>query len=94
MGFYIQNSFPLPTTGRGSWLLQPGAPSQQPAYNGGLGATTQIFGLTVDPTLLALGVVALLGAVYLFGSGKPKRRARRLRKRISRSQEQLRALSV
>jgi hypothetical protein len=53
---------------------------------------TQILGLTVDPTLLALGVGALLVAVYLWGGTRPKRKARRLHRRISRSQERLAAL--
>lgn len=38
LGFYLPNSFPLPTTGRGPWLLQPGAPCAKPAAAGGLGA--------------------------------------------------------
>lgn len=36
--FYIQNSFPLPTTGRGPFLLQPGVcDCTRPTVNGGLG---------------------------------------------------------
>lgn len=36
--FYLQNSFPLPTTGRGPWLLQPGVcDCVRPTVNGGLG---------------------------------------------------------
>jgi hypothetical protein len=36
LNFYIPNSFPLPTTGRAPWLLQPGA-TGRPSYNGGVG---------------------------------------------------------
>lgn len=96
--FYLQNTYPLPSTGRGPFLLQPGV-NAWPTVNGGMGrmgddAGTQILGLTVDPTLLIAGVGVLLLAVYLLGSGKPKRKARRLRRRISRSQQQLRDLAV
>lgn len=95
--FYLPNTYPLPTAGRGPFLLQPGV-NARPTVNGGMGrmgdSTTQILGVTVDPTMLALGVVALLGAIYLLGSGKPKRKARRLRKRISKSQQQLRDLQA
>lgn len=93
--YYIRNTFPLPTTSSGPWLMSPGC-NYQPTVNGGMGddGTTQILGVTVDPTMLALGVVALLGAIYLLGSGRPKRKARRLRKRISRSQQQLRDLQA
>ena len=39
LGFYIANPFPLPTTGRGPFLLQPGVPTgTRPAAAGGLGA--------------------------------------------------------
>lgn len=37
LGFYIQNSFPLPTTGSGPYLLQPGI-SASPSVAGGLPA--------------------------------------------------------
>lgn len=93
--FYLQNTYPLPTTGRGPFLLQPGV-TARPTVTGGLGrlGQTEIFGMEVDPTMLALGLVALLAAIYLLGSGKPKRKARRLRRRISRSQAQLRDLQA
>jgi hypothetical protein len=35
LGFYLQNSFPLPTTGTGPWLLQPGV-TASPVASGGL----------------------------------------------------------
>lgn len=38
LNFYVTNSFPLPTTGRGRFLLQPGVPAARPAAAGGLGA--------------------------------------------------------
>lgn len=91
--YYIRNTFPLPTTSHGPWLMSPGC-NYQPTVNGGMGDDTQILGVSVDPTLLIAGVGVLLLAVYLLGSGKPKRKARRLRKRISRSQQQLRDLAV
>ena len=37
LNFYIPNSFPLPTAGRGPFLLQPGASGTRPAAAGGLG---------------------------------------------------------
>jgi hypothetical protein len=37
MGFYIPNSFPLPTTGSGPFLLQPGM-TGSPSYSGGIAA--------------------------------------------------------
>jgi hypothetical protein len=55
---------------------------------------TQILGTTIDPTLLALGLGALLLAVYLWGGGRPKRRAHRLRRKISRSQAKLREIEA
>lgn len=60
----------------------------------GQGDNTQILGLTIDPTLLLAGGIALLLAVYLFGGGRPRRKARRLRRRISRAQQQLQSLAV
>ena len=36
LSFYIPNSYPLPTSGRGRFLLQPGA-TGRPGANGGLG---------------------------------------------------------
>ena len=60
----------------------------------GMAQSTQIFGLTVDPTLLAAGLGALFLAVYLMGGRRPKRRARRLRKKISRAQGELRSLGA
>lgn len=97
LSFYVPNTFPTPTTGRGPWLLQPGA-TGLPTAEGGMGDdgdnTTEILGAPVDPTMLGLGIGALLLAVYLFGSGKPRRKARRLRRKISRSQAKLRSLSV
>ena len=94
LSFYTPNTFPVPTTGSGRFLLQPGVQGM-PTQSGGLGdATTQVMGLTVDPTLLAMGLVALLAAMYLFGGGRPKRKARRLRKRISTAQSQLRGLAA
>jgi hypothetical protein len=36
LSFYIPNSFPLPTTGRAPFLLQPGV-TGRPSYNGGVG---------------------------------------------------------
>lgn len=36
LNFYVANSFPLPTTGRGPFLLQPGVPCNSPAASGGL----------------------------------------------------------
>lgn len=111
LGYYAANPFPLPTTGQGPFLLQPGVMAT-PAQAGGLSAfnpraryltgptfqkrlgQTEIFGIEVDPTLLALGIVALIAAVYLFGGGRPKRKARRLRRRISKAQTQLRAIEA
>lgn len=61
----------------------------------GLGQNeTQILGLTVDPTLLAIGVGVAFLAVYLLGSGRPRRRAHRLRKKISKAQTKLRAIEA
>jgi hypothetical protein len=37
LSFYIPNTYPLPTTGRGRFLLQPGAHGR-PSANGGLGS--------------------------------------------------------
>lgn len=91
--FYIENRFPLPTTSSGPWLMAPGC-NYRPTVAGGLGDTTQIFGVQVDSTVLIAGIGVLLLGVYLLGSGKPKRKARRLRRRISRSQQQLRALQT
>jgi len=68
-------------------------PTAVSAQLSGMGQT-EILGLSVDPTMLALGAAALLAAFYLIGSGRPKRKARRLRKKISRAQSQLRALAV
>jgi len=59
----------------------------------GLGQT-QILGLSVDPTMLALAGVAILAIFYLWGTGRPKRRAHRLRRKISKSQAQLRAIEA
>jgi len=105
LSFYSPNSFPVPTIGQGPFLLQPGV-TAAPSQAGGLGTfnpraryltglgQTQIFGVEVDPTLLALGLVALLGAIYLFGGTRPKRRARRLRRRIASAQSKLRAIEA
>lgn len=107
LSFYVPNSYAVPTTGRGPYLLQPGI-TGRPCANGGLAyyeraqfavpttglGQTEIAGLTVDPMLLGLGVVALLGVMYLWGGGRPRRKARRLRSRISRSQRQLQELAV
>lgn len=112
LSFYAPNSFALPTTGQGPFLLNPGV-AGAPAASGGLGFyrrarfavptsslsglgqnETQILGVSVDPTLLALGLGAAFLAIYLLGGHRPKRRARRLRKKISRAQSQLRALGA
>lgn len=55
---------------------------------------TSVFGVSVDPTLLLAGGIALLGVFYLLGSGAPKRKGARIRRRIQRSQAQLRGLAV
>jgi hypothetical protein len=98
LGWYAQSTRSPALLGRHlGWYAQT---TQSPALlgriPGGLGRFgqngTQILGLTVDPTLLALGLGALLVGVYLFGGGRPKRKARRLRQKIARSQERLSAL--
>ena len=87
LSFYAPGSYALPTIGTS-------IPSQRFA-NGGLGQNEiTAFGLSIDPTLLAMGSVLLIAAVYLFGRGAPKRKGRRLRKRITRAQSQLRGLAV
>ena len=110
LSFYERNSYAVPTIGQGPWLLNPGVVGAPAANGGlgwyqraeyplpttsmsGLGQT-QILGLTVDPTLLALGIAALLGAVYLFGGKRPQRKTRRLRRRITRAQRELQAMAA
>jgi hypothetical protein len=110
LSFYEPNAYAVPTAGRGPFLLQPGITGRPMANGAmgyyeranfvvpthglsGLGQT-EIAGLTVDPMLLGLGAIALLGAFYLFGSGRPRRKARRLRSKISRSQRKLQELAV
>jgi hypothetical protein len=83
---------PAANYGQRFWWMQNDTGSMSLADDGD--ASTDILGVSVDPTLLGLGLVALLGAVYLFGGTRPKRKARRLRKRISRSQAQLRELQA
>jgi len=56
--------------------------------------STQILGTSVDPTLLAVGVGLLFVAVYFLGSGRPRRKRRRLQRKISRTQAQLRAIEA
>lgn len=156
LAFYSPNTFPLPTAGRGPFLLQPGMMGR-PMANGGVPGTltpglscdccpqsmglagtnfpnfanfqrprqsrrrfdstaplpfyqpvsastaqlsglgqneTQILGVTVDPTLLALGAAALFAVFYLTGRGAPRRKRRRLQRKISRAQSQLRAIEA
>lgn len=81
LAYYERAQFAVPTTGL----------SMRPVR--GMGQT-EIGGVEIDPTLLAAGAGVLLLVMYLFGSGRPKRRARRLRKSISRRQAQLRELAV
>jgi hypothetical protein len=104
LSFYIPNSFPLPTTGRGPFLFQPGV-CGRPAYNGGLGRfrmgddSTDVLGdstLSIDPTLLGLGLVALAAVFFLSrrGGGKsrrrqPTRRVRKARRKLTEAQAQL-----
>jgi hypothetical protein len=98
LSYYIPNSYPLPTTGRGPLLLNPGVSYVPPAVNGGLvgylADDTTIAGVAVDPVTLALGLAALIAVFYLLGRGAPKRKARRLRRRIGKSQAALKRLAV
>lgn len=123
IGYYIANNYPLPTAGRGPFLLQTSA-NARPTANGGVSFYTPAstanptgfrpwesrlgfyerasyalpstglampprgqrfvsnagmgdisdFLAGLDPTLLAMGGVALLAGIYLYG---PKRRRRR-----------------
>lgn len=62
------------------------------AYPVRLGQASDITvaGVELNPLLLAGGIVALLGASYLFGSGKSARKRKRIRKRIGRTEATLR----
>lgn len=95
MQYYVPNTYAVPTTGRGPFLLQPGV-TGGPMASGHMGylGQTDILGVSVDPTLLALGIGALLLAVYLFGGKRPQRKRRRLRSKIARAQTRLRQLEA
>jgi hypothetical protein len=54
MGFYVQNSYPLPTTGSGPFLLNPGYEGSQPMASVAAGAT---------PAAIAAAAAAPSGAV-------------------------------
>jgi hypothetical protein len=95
LSFYIPNTFPVPTTGRGPLLLQPGQNWAQPSQAGGLGDDTTI---AVDPTLLLVGVGLLAVGLLLFSGRKAARRItgerrtrrrRKLQAKISRLQSQM-----
>lgn len=57
-----------------------------------LGDDISIGGVAFNPLLLGGAVLALFGAVYLFGAGKQKRRQRRVRRRLDRLLAQERRL--
>lgn len=85
LGFYLPNSFPLPTTGRGPFLFQPGVPVGPPMAAGGLGQSDDSMNLSIDPTLLLAGGGVLLLAFLLWGGKKTseyrgRRRSRKRRK--------------
>jgi hypothetical protein len=67
LSFYEQASFALPSTG----LAIP--PQRFP--NGGMGdGTIDLFGVSLDPTLLAMAGAVLLLGVYLYGPKRGRRR--------------------
>jgi len=90
--FYIPNSFPVPTTGRGPMLLQPGQAWAGPSQAGGLGQNGDDT-IAFDPTLLLIGGGVLLLAVLLWGGKKTgeirTRRRSRKRKRLQHKIAQL-----
>jgi hypothetical protein len=95
LGYYIVNSYPLPTTGRGPFLLQPGA-NGVPAVSGGMGDDSQILGVSFDPTLMIAGLGLLMVAMFLTGRKHPARRKRkkrpgRMRRAASAAYQQLAA---
>lgn len=52
LGFYINNTFPVPTTGQGPYLLNPGV-TGQPTANGGVQAPIVITPASSSPTAQA-----------------------------------------
>lgn len=60
LGFYMQNSFPLPTTGSGPFLLNPGYEGGQPMMSIGSGPT---------PAAVAAAAAAQAAAANGTGSG-------------------------
>ena len=87
LSFYVPNTFPVPTAGRGPFLLQPGQAWAHPSPAGGLGRMgDDATDVAIDPTLLLAGV-GLFAVAMLLLSGKKtvkrisgERRTRRRRK--------------
>lgn len=98
LSFYQQNTFSLPTTGRGPFLFQPGVPWNSPAAAGGLGQND--LSVSVDPTLLLAGGALLLLAFLLWGGKKTReyksrrrsRKRQKIQRQISSLEAQLRAV--
>lgn len=57
----------------------------------GLGQSSDVSigGIEFNPLLLGLGILALFGAMYVFGSGSQQRKKRSIQRRISRTRSKL-----
>lgn len=82
LAFYVPNTFPVPTAGRGPFLLQPGQAWAQPSPAGGLGRMgDDAMDVAIDPTLLLAGVGLFAVAMLLLSGKKTVKRIRTRRRR-------------